>query len=181
MAGNVWSWGGSGANVLPTRYEREWNEIKTQWQGGFPYSEGIYDDIHKALFARFYWKADTTADEALQEYIAFEFSPDVVDLVLPAIRLIEKNVTPQKGIASSLEARELLEQADGRLSSAARRAWRWRILLLRARINAQLYLNGGVARGRVLHEACEELTAIYHAQHADGYVKPPHIDPTEPP
>jgi hypothetical protein len=75
----------------------------------------------------------------------------------------------------------LLEQADGRLSSAARRAWRWRILLLRARINAQLYLNGGMARGRVLHEACEELTAICHAQHADGYVKPPYIDPTEPP
>lgn len=179
MAGNVWSWGGSGANVLPTRYQREWNDIKTQWQGGFPYSEGIYDDIHKALFAGFYWKADTTADETLKEYVAFEFSPDVVDLVLPAIRLIEENVTPQKGIASSLKARELLEQADARLSSEARRAWRWRILLLRARINAQLYLNGGVARGRVLHDACEEITAIYHAQHADGYVKPPQIDPTE--
>jgi hypothetical protein len=32
----------------------------------------------------------------------------------------------------------------------------------------------------VLHDACEEITAIYYAQHADGYVKPPQIDPTEP-
>jgi hypothetical protein len=32
----------------------------------------------------------------------------------------------------------------------------------------------------VLHDACEEITTIYHAQHADGYVKPPQIDPTEP-
>jgi hypothetical protein len=182
MAGNAWAWGGIGANLLPTRYEREWNVDKAQWQGGFPYSEGIYDDIHKALFARFYWKADTSADETLKEYIAFEYSPEVVDLVLPAIRLIEKNVTPQKRTGSwSLQARELLERADARLTAEARRAWRWRILLLRARIDAQLYLTGGVLRGRVLRDACQELTGIYHAEHAEPYVKPPQVDPTEPP
>jgi len=182
MAGSAWAWGGIGANPLPTRYEREWKEVKAPWQGGFPYSEGIWDDLNKALFASFYWKADATADEALKEYIAFEYSPEVVDLVLPAIRLVEKNVTPQKRAGSwSLKARDLMERADARLTAESRQAWRWRILLLRARIDAQLCLTGGTLRGRVLHDACQELTGIYHAEHAEPYVKPPQVDPTEPP
>jgi len=182
MAGGAWAWGGIGANLLPTRYERGWKEDKAQWQGGFPYSEGIYDDIHKALFASFYWKADTSADEALKEYIAFEYSPEVVDLVLPAIRLIEKNIAPQTRTGPwSLKARDLLERADAQLTAQSRRAWRWRILLLRARIDAQLYLTGGVLKGRVLHDACRELTDIYHAERAEACVKPPRVDPTEPP
>jgi len=175
------AWGGFGANPLPTRYEREWKAVKTQWQGGFPYSEGIFEDINKVLFASFYWKADITADEALREYIAFEYSPDVVDLVLPAIRMLEKNVRPHERVGSwSLKARELMEQADSRLTGQARQAWRWRILLLRARIDAQLYLNRGAMQGRVLHDAFQELTRIYHAQNAEPAVKPPKVDPTEP-
>jgi len=175
------AWGGFGANPLPARYERAWKEVKARWQGGIPYSEGIFEDINKALFASFYWRADTSADEALREYIAFEYSPEVVDLVLPAIRMLEKNVAPHERVGRwSLKARELIEQADARLTAQARQSWRWRILLLRARIDGQLYLNRGARQGRVLHEALEELTRIYHAQNAEPAVKPPQVDPTEP-
>lgn len=172
-------WGGFGANPLPTRYEREWQELKTQWQGGFPYSEGIFEDINKVLFACFYWKADTTADEALKEYIAFEYSPDVVDLVLPAIHLLEQNAPSETVRSGSVQARRLLEQADARLTAQVRQAWRWRILFLRAQVDAQLYLNRGRMQGRVLHAAFQELTGIYHAQGAEPAVKPPQVDLTE--
>ena len=176
------AWGGFGANPLPTRYEREWKDVKAQWQGGFPYSEGIFEDINKVLFAGFYWRADTTADETLKEYIAFEYSPEVVDPVLPAIRLLEKNVAPHERVGPwSLKARDLMEQADARLTAQARRAWRWRILLLRARIDAQLYLSRGAMQGRVLYDAFQELTRIYHAQNAEPAVKPPQVKVTEPP
>lgn len=175
------AWGGFGANPLPERYEREWKELKAQWYGGCPYSEGIFEDINKVLFARFYWKADTTADEALQDYIAFEYSPDVVDLVVRAIHILEKNVPSAKVGPASLEARELIEQADARLTPRARQAWRWRILYLRAQVDAQLYLNRGVMQGRVLHDSFKELTRIYHAQNAEPAVKPPQVDPTDPP
>ena len=174
-------WGGFGANPLPTRYEREWKELKAQWQGGFPYSEGIFEDINKVLFASFYWNADTTADEALSEYIAFEYSPEVVHLVLPAIRMLEKNVPGGTAGPWSLKARDLMVQADARLTPRARQAWRWRILFLRAQVDAQLYLNRGVMQGRVLHDAFQELTRIYHAQNAEPAVKPPQVDLTEPP
>jgi len=174
-------WGGFGANPLPARYEREWKELKAPWQGGFPYSEGIFEDINKVLFARFYWKADTSAEETIREYIAFEYSPDVIDLVLPAIRMLEKNTAPHERVGPwSLKARDLLEQADARMTQKARQAWRWRILLLRSRIDAQLYLTRGVRQGRVLHDAFAELTRIYHAEGAEPVVKPPQVDPTEP-
>ena len=65
--------------------------------------------------------------------------------MLPAIRLLEKNVAPHQRVGPwSLKARDLMEQADARLTAQARRAWRWRILLLRARIDAQLYVNRGI-------------------------------------
>ena len=103
-------------------------------------------------------------------------------MVLPAIRLLEKNVAPHERVGQwSLKARDLMDQADTRLTPRARQAWRWRILLLRARIDAQLYLNRGARQGRVLHDAFEELTRIYHAQNAEPAVKPPPADPTEPP
>ncbi len=173
-------WGGFGANPLPTRFEREWKELKAEWQGGFPYSEGIFEDINKTLFASFYWKADTTADEALQEYIAFEYSPDVVHLVLPAIHLLEQNTPVGKVGPGSLRARQLLTEADALLTPPARQGWRWRILWLRAQVDAQLYLRRGVMQGQVLHDAFAELTRIYYAANAEPAVRPPQVDPTEP-
>ncbi|MHB0954985.1 MAG: alpha/beta hydrolase fold domain-containing protein [Pirellulaceae bacterium] len=174
-------WGGFGANPLPTRYEGEWKALKAQWQGGFPYSEGIFEDINKILWASFYWQADITADEALGEYIAFEYSPEVVHLVLPAIQLLERHTPGERTGAGSLKARDLIAQADARLTPQARQAWRWRILFLRAQVDAQLYLNRGAMQGQVLHDAFQELTRIYHAQNAEPPVKPPQVDPTDPP
>ena len=80
-----------------------------------------------------------------------------------------------------LKARDLMVQADARLTPRARQAWRWRILFLRAQVDAQLYLNRGVMQGRVLHDAFQELTRIYHAKNAEPAVKPPQVDPAEPP
>ncbi|MEI4902551.1 hypothetical protein Q8G48_28850, partial [Klebsiella pneumoniae] len=67
-----------------------WDAFRSQSCGGFPYSEGIYEDINKALFSQFYW-ADAPAETALREYIAFEFSPAVVDDVLSVIATLEQN------------------------------------------------------------------------------------------
>ena len=76
MWGN-WPWGGSGANPLPARFQRLWDQVKHVVQGGFPYSEGIYEDMNKAVVAQFYWDRDRSARETLEEYIAYEFGPGV--------------------------------------------------------------------------------------------------------
>ena len=44
-------WGGYGANPMPGRFQRFWEEARGLLQGGMPYSEGIYEDLNKVLSA----------------------------------------------------------------------------------------------------------------------------------
>ena len=45
-------WGGYGANPHPGRLQQRWDETKKKLSGGFPYSEGIYEDINKVICAQ---------------------------------------------------------------------------------------------------------------------------------
>lgn len=85
----LWPWGGFGANPLPRRFQRLWNQAKNILAGGFPYSEGIYEDINKAIVIQFYWNRDRTAEETMREYIAYEYSPSVTGDILHLISLLE--------------------------------------------------------------------------------------------
>jgi hypothetical protein len=51
----MYPWGGFGANPQPARFQKDWNRVKNRVQGGFPYSEGTFEDLDKAIFAQFYW------------------------------------------------------------------------------------------------------------------------------
>ena len=84
-------WGGYGANPLPQRFQRLWDQTERKLAGGAPYSEGIFEDINKIVCYQFYWNPDCPATEAVKEYISYEYSPDVVDSVSKAIELLEQN------------------------------------------------------------------------------------------
>lgn len=187
-------WGGFGATPLPNRAQQQWDQVKDQVAGGFPYSEGIYEDITKAVYSQFYW-SDQPAQETVREYIAFEFSPDVVDAVAAVVGTLEHNhhfrwwpgllegvklmmdwfpsrgVKPQEDPGAD-EARQTMEFVDARLMPQARRSWRWRQLLLRARLDAELKAAGGKPTP-LCEAAFAELIELYHAQRADPAVKPP--------
>ena len=47
----MFPWGGFGAHIMAARLERGWNGIKDVSSGGFPYSEGIYEDISKIVYS----------------------------------------------------------------------------------------------------------------------------------
>ncbi len=53
-----------------------------------------------------------------------------------------------------------------------RKAWRWRVLYLRALIDAELAANEFRITGRC-EDAFEELVGIYHAEQAAFSVSPP--------
>ena len=89
----LFPWGGFGATPLPRRFQRLWDQVKSVVSGGFPYSEGIHEDINKAVVAQFYWDRDRTADETLQEYIAYEYAPEATDDVLRLVALLERTHT----------------------------------------------------------------------------------------
>jgi hypothetical protein len=177
-------WGGFGANPLPTHHQELWNVGKGSLAGGFPYSEGIFEDFNKVLFAQFYWRKDTPAGSIEDEYIAYEFSPKVVAPVRRAIEILETNF-PRRGeniekgdprfvLAHSSGAEEawnLIRQADQQLSPQARSSWRWRILYLRALIDGELVKNDFEVSPRC-EQALQELTTIYYAQRAIWAVSP---------
>lgn len=179
-------WGGFGANPMPDFLANYWSEWEPRVVGGFPYSEGLYADINKAIMARLYWNGQSPED-TIREYIAYEFSPAVIDPVLAAIRILEANqprtwqhgdfvfphvrliLPPDRG---ARQARTLLQSAETLLPPAVRDAWRWTILTRRADIDAELFAADGV-----ITPACEvhleALTRLYHADRADFPVHPP--------
>ncbi len=179
-------WGGFGANPMPRHLAQLWAEWGGRVEGGFPYSEGLYEDMNKAIMAQLYWRGQAP-EETLRQYIAYEFGPPVEEDVLKAIHILEANqhrvweggdfkfphtrliLPPDSGAAA---AKALLQGVDTALPESARRGWRWQVLLLRALIDDELFRNNGVVT-----PACEpyfeELTRLYHAEKAEFLVHPP--------
>ena len=191
---NTFPWGGFGATPLTARAQAQWNAQKKGLAGGFPYSEGIYEDLTKIVYSQFYWN-DQPAAETVKEYIAFEFSPDVVGDVAGVIKTLEQDHHwrwwpgmlegvklqmdwyPSRGAAPQAdpgaeEAYAAMQRIDGLLMPQAKKAWRWRQLYLRALLDAELKTNGGKPNERC-NEAFAELIKIYHAENADPAVRPP--------
>ena len=140
----LYPWGGFGANPLPRRFQRIWDSSKRVLQGGMPYSEGLYEDIHKIQFAGYYWDPDKNYREILAEYIRYEYSPDVTEQVLQIMELIEQNhVAGDDGtpidLSVAYRARELAREVDGVLSDRAKAAWRWRVLYIRTLLDVKRY------------------------------------------
>ena len=180
----LWPWGGYGANPLPERFERLWEQVRHIVRGGFPYSEGIFEDINKVVVTQFYWGAWRKAEETLREYISYEYSNRVVPEVLDIIRRVEDNHTRAAAgqkidPVSAEKAYETAVRVDAELAERARKSWRWRILYLRTLLDRQRYRRaaeyGGILPegknwGQLLEgdpdseNAMRELIGIYHSR-----------------
>lgn len=177
-------WGGFGANPLPAHHQQIWNTGRDSLAGGFIYSEGIFEDLNKVLYAQFYWQKDRPAGSIVDEYISYEFSPKVVAPVHKAIEILETNFPRrtenlEKGeprfvmehSSGTGEALNLIRQADNQLPAWARASWRWRILYLRARIDDELARND-FRVSPPCEQALQELTNIFYAKRAIWAVSP---------
>jgi hypothetical protein len=174
-------WGGYGANPAPAHFEQLWGRIKLKAGGGAPYSEGIYEDINKAICAQFYWDPDRKAEETVKEYLAFEFGPDRTEALIEVVRILEKNWYMGKNasgiqVESARRAVELVRGADAVMMPRTRLGWRWRIVYLRALIDRELTERQGKLEGEELKAAFAELTRISHAERAHSMpIRPPQV------
>ncbi len=167
MWGN-WPWGGVGANPLPGRFQRLWDQVKHVVEGGFPYSEGIYEDMNKAVVAQFYWAPDRSARDTLEEYIEYEFGPGVRSDVLSLVDILEAaaGASYQKKPVSEDEARRarsLAERAHAKLPEWGQKNWRWQILRLRAILDHERFAGDGLTTPEA-EAALLRLIEIYHCQ-----------------
>ncbi len=193
---NTFPWGGFGATPLPDHLLRQWQLTKGQLSGGFPYSEGIFDDISKVVYAQLYWNSAIPPQQTIKEYIFYEFSPEAVAGILKVIRILErnhhmrwwpgelegvkltldwfpsKNVRPMEDPGAE-EAYRIVRQWDNVLPEKVRQSWRWRILYIRALLDAELKANGGSPNG-ACRDGFKELMKIYHTtEQSDPAVRPP--------
>ena len=189
-------WGGFGANPLPRYIEAMWQEAGAVLSGGFPYSEGIFEDLNKAIVAWLYWNGGGDPLEAVREYANLEYSSQAVEKIAQAIFLLETSNRRSRLVGKNPEwmskpedpagdeqfiiadpsgveaAFALLQEIDNSLSAAQRQSWRWRILYLRGLIDLQLSRNQFRTNPRI-EEAYEELIRIYSAEEAIWAVRPP--------
>ena len=178
-------WGGYGANPLPEHFQAVWDQCARLVVGGFPYSEGIFEDINKAIYAQFYWDPARKAAETVREYLRYEFGAASVEPVSEAISILERNLPRQaesgriavEKMDAAGRAWKLVDAADQHMNQERRQLWRWRMLFRRAQIDAELERSAGLLAGEVLREAFAEITQISHAQTAlETWVRPPVIE-----
>lgn len=167
MWGNA-PWGGVGAHPLPARFQRLWDQVKHLVAGGFPYSEGIYEDMNKAIVVQFYWNRDQSACATLEEYTRYEFGPGVSEDVLGLVALLEtaasnKQLKQPANKDEVLRAWQLAESIHTRLPEWGRGSWRWEILHLRALLDRERFAGAGLETPEA-EAALLRLIEIYHAE-----------------
>jgi hypothetical protein len=177
-------WGGFGANPLPRYLQSLWDVSRRILSGGIPYSEGIFEDMNKAICSQLFWEPERPAIETEKEYIAFYFSPAVVDGVVRAVEIMERNLERKreekdgvvrwvmKNTEGTEEALRLIGEAEKALTPRVRRSWRWRLLAVRALVDSELARND-FRVSTACDAAFRELTDLYHAQHARAMLAPP--------
>ena len=189
-------WGGFGATRLPSHLLEQWKKVQDNLSGGFPYSEGIFDDINKVIIAGLYWDSKTPVEKTLKEYVAYEYSHKAIDSILKVIKILEQNhhfrwwpgeldevkltldwfpskgTKPQADLGAE-DAYNIVKQADAKMPAWARKFWRWRILYIRTMLDAELKANGG-SPNQACIEGFKELMKLYHVnEKTDPVLRPP--------
>jgi len=131
-------WGGFGAVVTPERFEKLFAQYKSIITGCAAYSEGIFEDLNKAVVAGLFWDSSYGVNASLADYISYEYSSKYVTDILRMISFIEKNhaltaIASKKpaDMNAAKEALAIAEKIDAALSENIKKRWRWRILYAR--------------------------------------------------
>ncbi len=176
-------WGGWGANPYPARLQSLWDLAGHALQGGYPYSEGIYEDLNKIIMAQLYMDPTTTTDQAMRHYLSWYVDPRFADVASEACRLMEislpRTLQPSDGRNryilerpdAAVEAWDRIHNVQDSLTQTVRNRWRWRLIYLRALIDNELACHDGELTGRAL-SALSALQSLYRADGAETWLQP---------
>lgn len=178
-------WGGYGANPMPGHILKKWKETEGITCGGTPYSEGIYEDMNKAICLQLF-RSGRDPYETVREYLCYEccIKEDLLDDGVQLIRNLEnglirdsytfqtaeKTVTPWH-TEKIEEAEALALKIHTSLSEKEKNNPRWQVILLRAQIDGEL-LRGNFAITDRFCELCGELDKLYYSKNAIRQIRP---------
>ena len=180
-------WGGFGSNPITMFLDNAYQNCGKWHEGGFPYSEGIFEDINKWVCLGFYTGHYEHSADAVRDYIRYEFGLEDTDEMLRAIQLMESCLVrgheklPNGDWRFAIrwgtaipEIYRIVTAQNELLPESLKHNWKWRIVYLRAVLDWELYQNGYITKYSArAQEAYHELHSIFHTQKALFEVCPP--------
>lgn len=141
-------WGGFGAICTPRLMVRQEKPYMQLCDGGYMYTEGIFDDMNKAVMLGLYWSRTRSTDETLTDYCGYEFKGiDPKDLI-KLVRLWEDtqdftNRFDKKpcDVNIAREAWALAQKMNDDADEETKKCWRWRITYIRSYLDMVRYEN----------------------------------------
>ena len=157
-------WGGYGAIMMPARFERLFRQAERAVEGFVYYSEGIFEDVNKVVVADLYVDPSLSFRDILCRYCAYEFPGADAGEFIRLAETLEANQELEKLDAEKARlARQLANSLDGQILPSMRKSWRWRLIYLRAMIDAEIAESGTTAP-QSAKPYYDEIVRIYHAE-----------------
>lgn len=179
-------WGGFGANPLSMFLQRTFEGTKGFFSGGFPYSEGIFEDINKWIVLSMYNGIYDNTTDAVRGYVKFEFCTEdelLTDAIIRTENYLYRNgysygkmMNYEITNTSDIEyVYNIITEWDSRLPEGIRKSFKWRLIYLRAVIDYELLKNDFIPlKSQKIQAALKELCEMYYTTgNTNPWVKPP--------
>ena len=118
-------------NPQPFYYAKIHNRLAPFTDGFISYSDGIHDDVNKALWSQFAWNPNKDVNKVIQEYARYFFGPALAEPAANGILALERNwVGPLEengGVEITFSFWQNLESRNPQLKDN----WRWQQLMMR--------------------------------------------------
>lgn len=188
-------WGGFGANPFPNTLGAQFRKTKSFCRGGALYSEGIFEDINKAVALELMRDPSIPPAQIVFEYCAYHFGPEYAHELTDIILRLEdtlrratylangekcafpsekpsalhtyviRNADPVEGIAHDFS------EIDKKLPESVRKSLRYQLIYIRVFGDAALVRNGGIPSDES-DALFARLVELYHAENAYYFVSP---------
>ncbi len=160
----LYPWCAYGASLYPHRIAGIWRQTGGVLMGERLYSEGIYEDVNKAVIAGLCADQNKKTEETLAEYARYEIGCPDTDRFVRMTELIEKNLASGSQYAAerSYEAYRISLEIDASLPEWGKHAWRWRILAIRALLDMHRFRGEDLTKNEETLTALNEAADIFH-------------------
>ncbi len=173
MEGSLFcGYGASGANPIQSKFSTDAKKTAERGFGALLYSEGIYEDLNKIIWACTLWNPARGVDDILDEYARFYFEPAAAADWAALINGLEKTWPPEALPDKSTAAVQQLFELAGRLGASAHDPigkTRWQYFMDRAEMDWRMVQIGSDME--LLREAKTLLTDIGYSR-TPGELRP---------
>lgn len=139
-------------NPRPSQYTQIHNWYAPYSDGFISYSDGVHDDVNKAIFSYLAWDPATDPRTILEDYSRVFFDPKVAAKATDGIFALEKNWQGSLAENGAVDGTLLLWQELENDAPQLAGNWRWQMNLMRAYYDAY-------TRKRLLRESALEIEA----------------------